>query len=256
MNRTELLRELESALPVTVGRAKLPAGDVGLVVVDAVVGFTRTGCLADPVSMAPMVEAIDRLARDLRARLGDRLHVLILRDRHAPDIPEPPYPPHCIVGTGEERMDPALAWLETEPDVAIVDKDCINGFVGSMRSVPAADGPPLHRNLLLGWARERRLRSLVLVGDCTDICVSDLTVALLSARNHGLLTDAAPSDRAAYVEAITAFPIVVFTPGCATYDFDPEEATPLRHPRALAHHVGLWVCTSRGALLADGLDLE
>jgi len=27
-------------------------------------------------------------------------------DTHYPDKPEPPYPPHCIIGTGEENFVP------------------------------------------------------------------------------------------------------------------------------------------------------
>jgi len=103
------------------------------------------------------------------------------------------------------------------------------------------------------------LTSLVLVGDCTDICVSDLAVALLSARNHGMLGAASPSDREAYVAGITGLQLMVHAGACATFDLDPEEPFPagqetLRHPGTLAHHVGLWVAASRGATIIDGFD--
>jgi nicotinamidase-related amidase len=256
MDRTKLLEQLKRALMVEVERAPaLPEGNLGLVVVDAVRGFTRTGSLSDPGSMAPMVQELDQLIRALDRTLGERLHLLVLRDRHHADIPEPPYPPHCIVGSGEEELDPELAWLERHERVTLVDKDCINGFVGAMR--PAGGG--LYRNLLTEWVLRNDLRALVLVGDCTDICVSDLTVALLSARNHGLLTRVSPDDRQAYVEAITSMAIFVYVPGCATFDLDPEDPgelpadrLTLRHPGPVAHHVGLWLMASRGARLIDG----
>lgn len=261
MDRTALLAQLGQALPVRVERTPLPpSGNVGLVVVDAVQGFTRRGSLSDPASMAPMVREVNRFVRRLDRDLGQRLRVLVLRDRHDPDVPEPPYPPHCIAGTGEERLDPDLAWLAGR--AAIVDKDCINGFVGAMRPV-AINGASLGesrliwRNLLVEWVLEHRLRSLVLVGDCTDICVSDLALALLSARNHGMLTRATSHERATYIQAITDFSVYVHVPACATFDLDPDTELPhetQRHPGPVAHHVGLWLMASRGARLINGFE--
>lgn len=253
MDRSELLAELSRALPIEVATPPLPAGNLGLIVVDVVRGFTRQGALSDPASMAPMVARLDALARELDRRLGRRLRVLLLRDSHAADIPEPPYPPHCVRGTGEDELDPGVAWLADHPGAVVIDKDCINGFVGAMR--PAGDG--LWRNELIDWVRANELSALLLVGDCTDICVSDLAVTLLSARNHGQLTTADPADRAAHVGAITSMPILVHLPACATFDVDPDgpiEVGPetLRHPGPVAQHVGAWLMASRGAQLIEG----
>jgi nicotinamidase-related amidase len=252
MDRTGLLEQLKRALVVAVERPPLPEGNVGLIIVDVVQGFTRSGTLSDPSSMTPMVDELDHFVRELDEQLGRRLRLLVLRDCHHPDIPEPPYPPHCIVNSGEEQLDPELAWLEDHPRCTMVDKDCINGFVGAMR--PSAGG--LFRNLLVDWVLEHKLATLVVAGDCTDICVSDLTVALLSARNHGLLTRVSPERRSGYVQAITSMGIYVYVPGCATYDLDPEtlpaDNLTLRHPGPIAHHVGLWLMASRGARLIDG----
>ncbi len=255
MDRTDQLEQLQQALPVPVGKATLGPGDVGLVVVDVVRGFTREGALSDPASMAPMVAAASALAKDLDHQLGQRLHTVLLRDSHHPDIPEPPYPPHCIQGTGEDELDPDIEHLAGRPRTTIIGKDCINGFVGAMR--PAGGG--LWRNLLADWVADNELTSLILCGDCTDICVSDLCVALLSARNHGMLTRADPDDREAYVAAITGLQIYVHAPACATFDADPdgpmaEGLEALRHPGPLAHHLGLWICASRGAVIVDGFE--
>lgn len=259
MDRTEQLEQLQRALPVPVGTAKLGPGNVGLVVVDVVRGFTREGALSDSTSMAPMVAAAAALAADLDRQLGQRLHTLLLRDSHHPDIPEPPYPPHCIQGTGEDELDPDIAHLAQRPRTSIIEKDCINGFVGAMR--PAGE-PGLWRNLLADWVARNGMTSLILCGDCTDICVSDLCVALLSARNHGMLTQmhADDGDRAAYVAAITGLQIYVHAPACATFDADPdgpmaEGLEALRHPGPLAHHLGLWIAASRGAVIVDGFEI-
>jgi nicotinamidase-related amidase len=225
---------LDTLLPITLGEAEL-SGRVGLVVVDPGVGFTRRGALSDPERMVPMVHRIGAEYRALKAAFPD-LRVLVFLDTHHPDIPEPPYPTHGVIGTGEEDVDPDLAWLLAEPGVTVVRKDCINGFVGAIDRHTG-------RNAFAEWAKDGDFQRLVVTGDCTDICVSDFVVSALSARNHGLLTAAA--DRDALVAAITGLDIVVLEPACATFDAPS-------HPAAVAHRVGLWVMAGRGAVLASG----
>ncbi len=232
---------LETRLPIEMSALALGDGPVGLVIVDAGVGFTREGNLADPTHMVPMVQAIDATWRELDGLIGSRLHTLAFLDTHEPDIPEPPYPPHCIKGTGEEEMDPDLAWLLDTPQVTIVRKDCINGFVGAIDRKTGV-------NAFCEWVKDNGIETLLVCGDCTDICVSDFVVSALSARNHGLLTAADPDQsRAAYVEAITGLRIAVLANACETFD------APGFHERAAAHHVGLWLMASRGAVLVNTL---
>jgi len=231
---------LARLLPVAPEPFVLGDGPIGLVVVDPGVGFTREGNLADPTHMVPMVRAIGDTWRRLRAALGDRLHTLVFLDTHQPDIPEPPYPPHSIVGTGEELIDPELAWLPEQPRVVVVRKDCINGFVGAIDRDTG-------RNAFTEWVKAHQLRTLLVVGDCTDICVSDFVVTALSARNHGLLTAADPAERERYTGDITGTRIVVVADACETFD------APGFHDRPAAHHVGLWLMASRGALIASEL---
>lgn len=234
---------LEQRLPLKREIVSLGDGPVGLVVVDAGVGFTREGALADPRHMVPMVAAIARQFHALREAIGDRLHTLCFLDTHAADIPEPPYPPHCIEGTAEAEMDPALRFLLDEPRVTVIRKDCINGFVAA---IDRATG----RNAFCDWVIERGLRTLLVCGDCTDICVSDFVLTTLSARNHGLLTaaprdGASPEERARYVADITGLRVVVLADACETFEAPG-------HERAAAHHVGLWMMAARGAHIADG----
>lgn len=59
-----------------------------------------------------MVRRTDALARDMCAR---GLPVLVLLDTHDADRPEPPYPPHCIRGTGEELLVPGM---RTDPSAS------------------------------------------------------------------------------------------------------------------------------------------
>ena len=84
-----------------------------------------------------MVEETDRLARDFSE--GAR-PILAFLDTHVPGKPEPPYPPHCERGTGEENLVPELDWLELRQHTTLVRKDCINGFVGGRSPRTAATG--------------------------------------------------------------------------------------------------------------------
>lgn len=220
-----------------------PVSDIsaGLVVVDEVNGFATPGCgpLAPPgpdARIDQMIAETDKLAR---AFAGRKQPVLAFLDSHIPGKAEPPYPPHCEIGTGQENLVPALAWFSADPQVTEIRKDCINGFVGAI-------DPATGRNAVVDWVNSHSLSAVLVVGICTDICVMDFVLTLLSARNHGLM----PSLK----------DIVVYEPGCATYDLPravvdqiglPPTAT---HPRDLTHHMGLYFMASRGAILADRVE--
>jgi nicotinamidase-related amidase len=227
-------------LPVQLGTYSLSGKRVGLVVIDEVNGFATVGCgpLAPPAPDAQveaMIAETDRLARLF---VGRGLLVYATLDVHDPDRPEPPYPPHCIRGTGHEKLVPALAWMEEHPRVTLLEKDCINSFVGAITEDRG--------NHFLDWITGNALEAVIYTGICTDICVMDAVLTLLSARNHGLC--GALQD------------IVVYAPACATYDLPRAVAVDLlglpataSHPQALTHHLGLYFMASRGAVLADRL---
>jgi nicotinamidase-related amidase len=170
--------------------------------------------------------------------------VLAFLDTHEPGKPEPPYPPHCERGTGEENLVPALAWLEDCGCATLLRKDCINGFVGGIEPIHhGAHGAC--RNKVVDWVTAHRLRSMVAMGICTDICVMDFVLTLLSARNHGLMP--------------TLGDLVVLEPATATYDLPLAVAGELglpptaAHPKAETHHMGLYFMAARGARLASAL---
>ncbi len=243
MKTEKLLDALREAMPIALEPLKLPdEARTGLVIVDEVNGFATVGAgnLAPPEEnpqITGMVEETDRLARAFAERSWP---ILAFLDTHEPGKPEPPYPPHCERGSGEEELVPALAWLAEEPNAFLVRKDCINGFVGAI----GADG----RNRLTDWVNEHRIERLVVVGICTDICVMDLVLTLLSARNHGLM----PALEEIWVDE----------PGCATYDLPREVAESLgygataAHPRGPTHYMGLYFMASRGARLASSVEIS
>lgn len=245
MTETTLMQQLSRALPIATRPYAVDAQPTGLVIVDAVNGFCTVGAgnLAPPApdaQIAAMVERIDRLARAFAAR---RWEILAFLDTHEPGKAEPPYPPHCEKGTGEENLVPELLWLEDQAHATLIRKDCINGFVGAIE--PTFKGHGTSHNKAVDWVVLHRLEAVVVTGICTDICVMDFVLTLLSARNHGLMP--------------TLKDIVVLEPACATYDLPLEAAKELglpataAHPQAATHHMGLYFMASRGAILASAV---
>ena len=232
-----LLNQLRSTMPISLAPLTLGGQEIGLVIVDEVNGFATVGAgyLAPPAPNAQvtqMVEETDRLARTFTEQARP---ILAFLDTHVPGKPEPPYPPHCEAGTGEENLVPPLEWLAQDKRTTLVRKDCINGFVGSI----AADG----RNRVVDWVNENRLHAVLVVGICTDICVMDFVLTFLSARNHGMMP--------------TLRDILVYEGACATYDLPRQAAETLglpataAHPQDVTHYLGLYFMASRGAKLID-----
>lgn len=243
-----LLGALSALHPVA--RQTLAAGPrTGLVIVDVVNGFCTPG--AGPLApqepdpkIDAMVAAIDALAR----RFAERgWPIYVVRDEHDHDRPEPPYPPHCLRGTGDEDLVPSLGWLASAPETEIHPKDCINLIVGST----GADG----RVGFYDWIRNRGLETVIFTGICTDICLVDPVVTLLSARNHAVGgAECGPGPNLQRV--------AVYEPGCATYHLPPETRERLglpeqaNHDGPIAHHTGLWLMQARGALIADAIEMS
>lgn len=237
-----LVRQLREAMPIALEPLAIGKPRTGLVIVDEVNGFATVGAgyLAPPVEnpqVTQMVAETDRLARAFSA--GGR-PILAFLDTHVPGKAEPPYPPHCEAGTGQENLVPQLAWLENDKHATLVRKDCINGFVGSI----TPDG----RNRVVDWTNANRLEEILVVGICTDICVMDFVLTLLSARNHDMM----PSLKE----------IRVYEAGCSTYDLPRAVAEKLGlpatagHPQDVAHYMGLYFMASRGAKLVDRVTVE
>ncbi len=132
-----------------------------VIVVDMLRGFLDEG---RPLDCGPTARAIiPNVRRLVEDELRRGSHVIFLADTHDPDDKEfAMFPPHCVRGTRETEITPALADLAKE----IIPKRRYSGFFGT--------------NL------EQRLRELapeeiIVCGICTDICVMH-TVA--DARNR------------------------------------------------------------------------
>ncbi|MEE8546112.1 MAG: isochorismatase family protein [Alphaproteobacteria bacterium] len=237
----DITARLKDEMPIEMGALEVGERAIGLDIVDEVNGFATVGAgnlapAADNPQVTRMVDETDRLARGFADRGRP---ILAFLDTHQPGKPEPPYPPHCEAGTGEEELVPKLKWLEDEARATLVRKDCINGFVGAFE--------PGGTNRLVDWANENGLEALLVVGICTDVCVMDFVLTVLSARNHGMMP--------ALEE------VLVYEAGCATYDLPRATAEELglgaaaAHPQEVTHYMGLYFMASRGARLVDRVSL-
>ncbi|MCU0837669.1 MAG: isochorismatase family protein [Rhodospirillales bacterium] len=230
----------QSSLPIALGTYALAGRRAGLIIVDEVNGFCTVGAgpLAPREANAQVTRMLAETERLARAFAGDGRPIALFLDSHEPGKPEPPYPPHCERGSGEDELVAELLWLREAPTATLIEKDCINGFIGAI-------DPQTGRNRIVEWIGGNELATVIVVGICTDICVMDFVLTLLSARNHGLVPPLAD--------------IVVYEPGCATYDLPRPVALAANlpataaHPQAIAHHVGLYLMAARGAILADRL---
>jgi len=216
---------------------ELDAEETGLIIVDAVNGFCTPGMgnlapASHDEAIASMVSNINLLARQFADKVRP---ILAFQDTHYDEYPEPPYPPHCLQGTGEELLVEALQWLQKYEHFLTIEKDCINGYIGSIVF------DELNTNWMEKWMhKNNRNGNLVITGICSDICVLQLVQSLLSARNHGLID----------VEEV-----IVDLSAVETYDLPiyvvrelglPDSAA---HPREIANQMAMYLMAQSGAIL-------
>ena len=125
--------------------------------------------------------------------------------------------------------------------------DAVEGFIGGIEASYAGGAHGQSHNKVVDWINSHRVEALVTVGICTDICVMDFVLTVLSARNHDMM----PGLR----------DILVYEGGCATYDLPRPVAEELgfgaaaSHPQMPTHHMGLYFMASRGAGLVDRVEV-
>lgn len=226
-----LLERLRAELPVAAASYTLAGRDAGLVIANA----TGTACAADGTLLpdsalsrraASAIAETERLARRFLAR---RRPLLAFVDQRR------------VV----QQPATALAWLRDDPDVTLLRKDCVSGFVGAIEAVHHGQHGTSH-NRVVDWVNGHRLDAVLVAGLGTDVCVMELVLALISARAHGMMP--------------TLGEVVVIEPATATYDLSAAMAGELglaasaAHPVEPTHHLGLYAMASRGAVIASEID--
>ncbi|CAL5399073.1 unnamed protein product [Camellia sinensis] len=81
--------------------------------------YLKMSGLAPTEPNSQINEMIDESARLAKVFCHKKWLVLAFLNSHYPGKLEHPYPPHCIIGTDESNLVPALKWLEKEPNVTI-----------------------------------------------------------------------------------------------------------------------------------------
>jgi nicotinamidase-related amidase len=152
------LVEWESALAPIAWRdleAEAAQGHVALFSVDMINGFCHTGALC-----SPRIEAIiPAVVAAFQGAYAIGVHNFVLaQDCHTPDAVEfAHFPPHCQLGTHEAENIPELARLPFANLYTAVQKNSLNAF---------------HGTNLATWIKEHpNLSTVVVVGNCTDLCV-------------------------------------------------------------------------------------
>jgi nicotinamidase-related amidase len=152
--------------------AKLPTLDLAAVVKeprraeviseDLVKGFCTIGPLASPRVQAIVAPSVRLIKRAYELGIS---HFLLLQDTHEPDAVEfGSFPPHCVRGTEESETVPELAALPFVSQLTIIPKNSLN---------PALT--PSFQDWLI---RYDAVRTFIIVGDCTDLCVYQIAMAL------------------------------------------------------------------------------
>ncbi|TMC22205.1 MAG: cysteine hydrolase [Chloroflexi bacterium] len=170
----QALLEWEQQLPTLAWQelaGEAQQGRVALFSVDMINGFCHEGVLASP-RVKGIIPAVVTAFQSAFA-LGVRDFVLA-QDCHPPDAIEfADFPPHCQVGTSEAATIPELASLPFADLYTVVSKNSLNAFHGT--------------NLGAWLDAHRDLRTVIVVGDCTDLCVHQMAMHMkLYANAHNL----------------------------------------------------------------------
>ncbi len=192
---------------------------------DMIGGFCQEGPLASP-RVGALAEPVADLFRCAHA-LGVR-HFVLTQDTHHPAAPEfGAWPPHCIQGTAEAETIPELRDLSFAASFAVFEKNSLHPALATGFD-PWLDAHP-------------ELRTAVVVGNCTDLCVYQLAMHLrlrVNAHNHPTLD------------------VVVPAAGVDTYDLPPDQAGAagaLPHPDDFFHRVFLYHLALNGVRIIAAL---
>ena len=130
-----------------------------LVVVDMINGFIHTGALADS-----KIDQITPAVLDtVKNYLNWNFPVLAFRDCHNENAMEfSSFPPHCLKNSEESELIDELKPFADQ--FIILDKNSTNGFV--------------QPDFLEVFQQMTNLRSVMIVGCCTDICVLQFALSL------------------------------------------------------------------------------
>jgi nicotinamidase-related amidase len=178
---------------------------------DIINGFLREGALS-----SERIDAITGPVLDLvQLAWEDGIRDFVfLQDAHPADTPEfEAYPAHAVAGTSESEMIPELAALPFANHFTIIQKNSLH---------PAIDTG------FDAWLEAHpNLRTAIVIGDCTDLCVTALAMHLRLRAN---------------ARGIQGFQVIVPMDCIDTFDIpdDPKLPPGAAHPAEFFHAVWLY----------------
>ncbi len=191
---------------------------------DMINGFLREGPLPSPRVDTLTAPVVDLLTAAWE--YGVREFVL-LQDTHAEETPEfRAYPPHAVKGTNESRTIPELEQLPFADHLTIVQKNSLN--------------PAIETRFDLWLDEHPNLKTAIVVGNCTDLCVYQLAMHLRMRANARNVRD---------------FDVVVPADAVQTFDIPAADAQGpgIAHPGDFFHEVFLYHMASNGIRVVSSL---
>lgn len=157
--------------PLVLKREVTSPQETAIISVDMINGFCHEGPLASP-RVKGIIPDIVGLFKEAH-KFGVRNFVLI-QDTHSQDTPEfETFPPHATQGSRESETIPELRELPFSDLFTVIPKNSLHPAIGTSFD---------------DWLEQyQNLRTFIVVGDCTDLCVYNLALYLrLRANAFGL----------------------------------------------------------------------
>ena len=147
---------------LTLSEAADSLEQIAIFSVDVIKGFCNTGPLSSPrvnAIIAPIV------AQMQTAWDGGVRHIVLTQDSHEPDAVEfGAFPPHCVRGTEEAETVDEFTTLPFFDQITLIEKNSIDSGLNTRLDAWLAGHP--------------QVKTCIVVGDCTDLCVYQLAMHL------------------------------------------------------------------------------
>jgi nicotinamidase-related amidase len=210
--------------PVSLAEAVGEPGAAAVFSTDMINGFCREGALASERvrALAGPVSDLFRRAYDLGVR-----RFVLTQDTHDPAAPEfEAWPPHCVRGTVEAETIAELGELPFASELVVFEKNSLHPALGTGFDAWLDDQPGL--------------RTAVVVGNCTDLCVYQLAMHLRLRHNAG---------------NVAGVRVIVPANAVDTYDLAPGAAAgaAMAHPGEFFHRVFLYHLALNGVEVVAAL---
>lgn len=131
-----------------------------LIVIDMVNGFIREGAMSDK----GIEHIIPKITKKIEEFEKENQGIIFIKDCHEKDCAEfSSYPTHCIKGTSESELVDELKVYESKA-MKIFEKNSTSAMFA--------------KDFIKTIDSMKKLKEVILVGCCTDICVLNLAVPL------------------------------------------------------------------------------